>query len=177
MPSLLVRILKLDRFEPNRIVTSNIVRPRTLLLIRAFGFLYVLAASISVWATTDNVVDYQASTVWGILFLRLSGPIGSKADLPGGELCALVALFNNSNLLCGGACHLLGLLSWNMPSWTPLDYYQNISVHAMGGFFGTIVELISNRHFLQPVHSLFVAAVMILYMLLTFVVYAIHGEW
>lgn len=58
MPSFFVRILKLDRFEPNRIVTSNIVRPRTLVFIRAFEFVYVLAATISVWVTTDTAVDY-----------------------------------------------------------------------------------------------------------------------
>lgn len=70
-----------------------------------------------------------------------------------------------------------GLLAWDLGSWTPLEYYQNVSEHVMDGVFGAIVELIFNRHFLEPMHSLFVAIVMILYMLLTFVVYAIYGDW
>lgn len=68
-------------------------------------------------------------------------------------------------------------LAWNIGSWTPLELYQNISEHAMDGVLGTIVELIFNRHYLEPVHSLVVAIVMICYMLLTFVIYAIYGDW
>jgi hypothetical protein len=55
--------------------------------------------------------------------------------------------------------------------------YQNISVHAMDCVFGAFGELILNRHFLQPIHSFFVAGLMILYMFVTFIVYANEGTW
>lgn len=47
----------------------------------------------------------------------------------------------------------------------------------MDGVFGALGEVILSRHFLQPIHSFVVAGVMLLYMLMTFVVYASEGTW
>ncbi|KAG0303704.1 hypothetical protein BGZ99_002623, partial [Dissophora globulifera] len=58
MPSFFVRALKLHRFEPNRIVTSYLVSPRTLAIIRGLECLYVLVASIDVWVTSIDALDY-----------------------------------------------------------------------------------------------------------------------
>lgn len=69
------------------------------------------------------------------------------------------------------------LLSKGMSSWTAMAMYQNISVHAMDGVFGALGELILSRHFLQPIHSFLVASIMLLYMLMTFIVYAREGTW
>ncbi|KAI8355918.1 hypothetical protein B0O80DRAFT_35158 [Mortierella sp. GBAus27b] len=196
MTSFSKRILRLDRFEPDRIVTSNIVRPRTLVFIRVFGFIYVLAATISVWATIDNAVDYFkyfthlayfglmaylfASALWGILYLRQPEPdrirwIKSGSPWWGYTHWLLYATVVTYSVFV--PIVFWGLLAWDRRSWTPLKIYQNVSEHAMDGVFGAIVELIFNRHFLEPVHSLVVATVMILYMLLTFVIYAIYGVW
>lgn len=49
----IARALKLDRFEPNRIVTSNLVRPLTLAILRGVDRLYTLAVVLSKWITTD----------------------------------------------------------------------------------------------------------------------------
>ncbi|KAG0234247.1 hypothetical protein BGX31_004624 [Mortierella sp. GBA43] len=170
MTSFSKRILRLDRFEPDRIVTSNIVRPRTLVFIRVFGFIYVLAATISVWATIDNAVDYfkyfTHLAYFGLMaYLFVSTHIRDQPALKVVTYSVFVPIV------------FWGLLAWDRRSWTPLKIYQNVSEHAMDGVFGAIVELIFNRHFLEPVHSLVVATVMILYMLLTFVIYAIYGVW
>lgn len=69
------------------------------------------------------------------------------------------------------------LLSSGMSLWTPMAWYQNVSVHAMDGVFGFLGELILSRHFLQPIHSFVVAGIMLLYMLMTFIVYAREGTW
>ncbi|KAF9362192.1 hypothetical protein BGX34_006646 [Mortierella sp. NVP85] len=196
MPSLFARILKLDRFEPDRIVTSNIVHPRTLVFIRAFEFFYVLAATISVWATTDSAVDYFkyfthlsyfglmaylfASVIWGILYLRQPESERAHWIKNGSSWWGYLHWLLYSTVVTYSA--FVPIVFWvflarDIGSWTPLDFYQNISEHAMDGVFGTIVELVFNRHYLEPMHSLVVAIVMTFYMLLTFVIYAIYGDW
>lgn len=50
--------MKLDRFEPNRIVTSNLVSPKVLAGIRFIELLYVTAALIAVWATSESAEEY-----------------------------------------------------------------------------------------------------------------------
>jgi len=50
--------MKLDRFEPNRIVTSNLVSPKVLAAVRFVELLYVTAAIISVWATAPSAGEY-----------------------------------------------------------------------------------------------------------------------
>ncbi|KAF8981720.1 hypothetical protein BGZ46_002383 [Entomortierella lignicola] len=194
--SFIVRALKLDRMEPNRIVTSNLVSPKTLMIIRGLIFLYVLAATISVWVTSLDALDYfkyfthltyfglmsyfLASTLWGYFYLRQ--PESERANwVKSGSpwwaythwlLYATVVTFSVIVPIV-----FWSLLASGISSWTPLEYYQNISEHALDGVFGALFEMTLNRHFLQPVHSFFVAAVMILYMFWAFVVYAATGGW
>jgi hypothetical protein len=59
---------------------------------------------------------------------------------------------------------------------TSFGHWKNYSVHAIDGVFA-LFELIFNRHFLQPVHSVVVAFVMLMYMCLTFVVRQTKGTW
>ena len=53
-----VRALKLDRFEPDRIVTSNLVRPLYLAILRGLFCLYSIIVVLSKWITADNAVEY-----------------------------------------------------------------------------------------------------------------------
>lgn len=55
---MIAHAFKLDRFEPERIVTSNWVRPKTLAAIRVIETLYVLIVIIAVWISSDTAVDY-----------------------------------------------------------------------------------------------------------------------
>ncbi|KAF9897186.1 hypothetical protein BX616_006042, partial [Lobosporangium transversale] len=64
----------------------------------------------------------------------------------------------------------------DLENMSTLHSWTNASVHAVDGA-SAIFELVFNRHFLKPMHSLFVAGIMILYMLLTFVVHATEGIW
>ncbi|GJJ75550.1 hypothetical protein EMPS_07908 [Entomortierella parvispora] len=194
--SSIVRFMKLDRFEPNRIVTSNLVSPKVLAAVRFVELLYVSAAMISVWATASSAGEYfryftnltyfglfsylLASTIWSFGYLRQ--PVSERAQW--------VKL---GNPWWGRAHWLLystvatysivvpivfwTLLTAGMSSWSSLTWYQNLSVHALDGLFGAIVELTLNRHFLQPIHSVFVAVVMVFYMFLTFVVHKTQGLW
>ncbi|KAI1318385.1 hypothetical protein EDD11_006723 [Mortierella claussenii] len=195
MPSI-TRMLRLEHFEPNRIVTSNLVSPLTLAVIRGLEFLYVLAATISVWITADSALDYfkyfthltyfglmsylLASTLWGVFYLRQ--PESERAQwIKGGSpwwgythwlLYSTVVTYSVVVPIVFWC-----LLASGMGSWTALDYYQNISEHALDGVFGAIGELILSRHFLEPLHSLFVALVMVFYMLWTFITHAIQDRW
>ncbi|KAF9435916.1 hypothetical protein BGZ76_005240 [Entomortierella beljakovae] len=191
MPSFIVRVMRLDRFEPNRIVTSNLVSPRTLGFIRAFEFIYVLVATISVWCTTDSAMNYfkyfthltyfgimsylLTSTLWCYFYLRQ--PESERAHwLKSGSpwlgythwlLYATVVTFSVIVPIV-----FWTLLADGMDEWTPLQIFQNVSEHALDGIFGAVVEVILNRHFLEPIHVIFVAFVMFLFMLWAFVTYA-----
>ncbi|KAF9939379.1 hypothetical protein BGZ67_009604 [Mortierella alpina] len=196
MPSFIVRFLKLDRFEPNRIVTSNIVSVKTLTIIRAVELLYVVIALISSWTTAESVASYLkfftnncylgltgylcASTIWGVLYLRT--PESERATwIKGGSPWWGYThwLFYSTVVTFSVIVPIVfwTLLASDMSGWTALDLYQNISVHAIDGVFGAIVELVLNRHFLQPIHSFLVAGVMVLYMCLTFIVHKTMGIW
>ncbi|KAG0367191.1 hypothetical protein BC939DRAFT_450849 [Gamsiella multidivaricata] len=196
MPSFFVRALKLNRFQPNRIVTSHLVSPMTLAIVRGIEFLYTFVTSIIVWATTKAAVDYFqyfthlsyfglmaylfASTVWSTLYLRRPESERAKWLRSGSPWWGYTHwLFYSTVVTYAVVIPIVfwSYLAWDRASWTRMEYFRNISVHALNGVFGAVVELILNRHFLLPVHSLFVAAVMILYMLMTFLVFAGQGTW
>jgi len=190
----IARGLKLDRFEPDRIVTSNLVRPLTLAILRGITCLYTLIVIISVWVTTKGfsrwamfftnesyfglTIYLVCSSIWSIGYLRQ--PVQERAQW-----------LKNRSPWWGWLHWLLystvityhiivPIVYWTMlnvgGSMTALGTWQNVSVHAVDGVFA-IFELIFNRHFLQPIHSVVVAAVMVLYMLLTFVVRKTEGYW
>ncbi|KAF9190567.1 hypothetical protein BGZ51_008418 [Haplosporangium sp. Z 767] len=196
MATIPVRWLKLDRFEPNRIVTSNIVSVSTLVIIRAFEFLYVMIAMFTVWATSKSAADYLqyftnltyfglasylcASMVWGILYLRVPEPDRATWVRSGSPWWGYAHWLLYSTVVTFSTVVPLvfwTLLATGVSEWSAVEIYTNISVHALDGVFGALIELIFNRHFLQPVHSLFVAGVMVLYMCLTFVVHETMGTW
>ncbi|KAF9348216.1 hypothetical protein BGX26_000365 [Mortierella sp. AD094] len=196
MPSLIVRAMKLDRFEPNRIVTSNIVSPKTLAIIRGIEFLYVLAATISVWATTKGAIHYFqffthltyfglmsylfASTLWGYFYLRQPESERAHWVKSGSPWLGYTHWLLYSTVITFSVIVPIvfwTLLASGMNKWTPVEFYQNISEHALDGVFGALFEMILSRHFLQPIHSLFVAAVMLMYMCWSFVVHATTGKW
>ncbi|KAF9938351.1 hypothetical protein BGZ67_000256 [Mortierella alpina] len=190
----IVRALKLDRFEPDRIVTSNLVKPLTLAILRGITCLYTLIVIISVWATAKSFSGWAmfftnesyfgltiylvCSSIWSIGYLRQ--PVQERAQW----------LKNRSPWW--GRLHwllystvityhiIVPIVYWTMlnvgGNMSALATWQNVSVHAIDGVFA-IFELIFNRHFLQPIHSVIVAAVMVLYMLLTFVVRSTKGIW
>lgn len=192
--SFIVKHLKLDHFEPDRIVTSNLVRPLTLAILRGLVCLYTLIVIVSVWVTAESASDYLkfftnltyfglvvylvCSTIWSINYLRQ--PLTARATwLKSGSpwwgyahwlLYSTVVTYH----------FIVPLVYWSMLNvgahMTTLGHWQNYSVHAIDGVFA-LFELIFNRHFLQPRHSFVVAAVMVLYMLLTFVVRKTKGEW
>ena len=56
--SFIVNHLKLDHFEPDRIVTSNLVRPLTLAILRGLICLYSLIVIVSKWVTAESASDY-----------------------------------------------------------------------------------------------------------------------
>ncbi|KAF9286361.1 hypothetical protein BGZ68_003012 [Mortierella alpina] len=191
----IVRGLKLDRFEPDRIVTSNLVRPLTLAVLRGITCLYTVIVIISVWVTSNSFSDWAmfftnesyfgltiylvCSSIWSIGYLRR--PVQERAQW-----------LKNRSPWWGWLHWLLystvityhiivPIVYWTMlnvagKNMSALATWQNVSVHAVDGVFA-IFELIFNRHFLQPIHSVVVAAVMVLYMFLTFVVRRTEGKW
>ncbi|KAF9995360.1 hypothetical protein BGZ80_011242 [Entomortierella chlamydospora] len=191
--SFIVKALKLDRFEPDRIVTSNIVTPFTLAILRGLACLYALVVIISVWATSDTAAGYfvfftnltyfgltsylVCSTLWSFGYLRQ--PESDRAQwLKSGSpwwgythwlLYATIITFHVVVPIV-----FWTLLAKNLP--TGFGAWQNASVHAVDGVFA-IFELIFNRHFLQPIHSFVVAGVMVLYMFLTFIYHKTSGNW
>ncbi|KAF8949491.1 hypothetical protein BGZ47_000032 [Haplosporangium gracile] len=192
--SFITNTLKLNRFEPDRIVTSNLVRPLTLAILRGLACLYTLIVIISSWVTAESASDYLkfftnltycglvaylvCSTIWSINYLRQ--PLTNRAAwLKSGSpwwgythwlLYSTVVTYH----------FIVPIVYWAMlntrPTMNALGHWQNYSVHAIDGVFA-LFELVFNRHFLQPRHSFVVAVVMILYMLLTFVVKKTKGEW
>ncbi|KAF9330307.1 hypothetical protein BG006_006725, partial [Podila minutissima] len=187
---MIAHAFKLDRFEPERIVTSNLVGPKTLAGIRFVETLYVWIVIISKWATSASAQDYLkyftnltycglaayllCTSLWTIGYLRQPSSerndwINNKA---GGWLGYLHWLLY-STVICFHV--IVPIVFWTLLNTgtlpTPLARWQNISVHLLDGVLA-ISELVFNRHFLQPIHSLFVAGVMLFYMFLTFVVYA-----
>ncbi|KAF9353690.1 hypothetical protein BGX26_008553 [Mortierella sp. AD094] len=193
--SFIVKALKLDRFEPDRIVTSNIVSPFTLAILRGFVCLYSLVVIISEWATSESAAGYfmyftnltylgltiylVCSTLWSFSYLRQ--PKSDRAQwLKSGSpwwgyihwlLYATIVTFHV----------IVPIVFWTMLANymklpTGFGAWQNASVHAVDGVFA-VFELIFNRHFLQPIHSFVVAGVMVSYMFLTFIYHKTSGIW
>ncbi|KAF9190263.1 hypothetical protein BGZ51_008794 [Haplosporangium sp. Z 767] len=170
--SFIARALKLNRFEPDRIVTSNLVRPITLAILRGFLCLYTLIVIISVWVTAKSIDGYLKYftnlTYFGLTTYLVGSPWWGWLHW---LLYTTVVTYHI----------VVPLVYWTMlnvggSDATPIVIWQNVSVHALDGVF-VIFELIFNRHFLQPVHSFVVTGVMILYMFLTFLAYADKGTW
>lgn len=73
-----IKFLKLDRFEPNRIVTSNVVGPKVLCFIRAIELLYVSIALVIVWCNSKSFTSYAKYftnlTYFGIFSYLLVSP-------------------------------------------------------------------------------------------------------
>ncbi|KAK3819544.1 MAG: hypothetical protein J3Q66DRAFT_159532 [Benniella sp.] len=190
----IVRLLRLDHFEPDRIVTSNIVRPKTLAILRGILCTYSLIVVVSLWATASSATTYlsfftnltylgltfylMCTTLWSIGYLRQ--PSHERAQWLKNRspwwgrihwlLYSTVVTFH----------FIVPVVFWTLLSnggiRSALGNWQNISVHALDGAFA-IFELVFNRHMLEPIHSFVVAGVMVLYMLLTFVVHATEDRW
>ncbi|KAG0326990.1 hypothetical protein BG000_001170, partial [Podila horticola] len=192
---MIAHAFKLDRFEPERMVTSNWVGPKILAGVRFVETLYVWIVIISVWASSATAVDYLkyftnltycglavyllCTSLWTIGYLRQpsserSDWITSKA---GGWLGYLHWLLYSTVITFHIVVPIVfwTLLSTGTPT-TALGRWHNYSVHLLDGVLA-ISELVFNRHFLQPIHSLFVAGVMLFYMFLTFVVHKTQGTW
>ncbi|KAF9976920.1 hypothetical protein BGZ73_007537 [Actinomortierella ambigua] len=193
--SAVVRICKLDGVEPERFVTSNIVRPRTLLIIRGVETLYLCSALLSTWITSRGpgwylryftnltfigLNTYMICTcIWSIGYLRRA-PADRAAWLNNRSpwWARLHQLLYSTIITFHFVVPIVfwTMLSMGMNKMTTLEKWQNVSVHAVDGVIA-VSELIFNRNFLVPRHSLFVAIVMLFYMFLTFVVYASDGTW
>ncbi|KAF9385992.1 hypothetical protein CPC16_007771 [Podila verticillata] len=192
---MIAHAFKLDRFEPERIVTSNWVGPKTLAAVRFIETLYVWIVIVAVWISYDTAADYLkyftnltyfglsvyllCTSLWTIGYLRQ--PASSRGDWintkAGGWLGYLHWLLY-STVIC---FHIVvPIVFWTLlsdgPIPTALGRWRNYSVHLLDGVLA-ISELVLNRHFLQPIHSLFVAGVMLFYMFLTFVVHKTQGTW
>ncbi|KAF9155756.1 hypothetical protein BG015_008686 [Linnemannia schmuckeri] len=196
LQSFVIKFLKLDRFEPNRIVTSNVVGPKVLCAIRAIELLYVTIALIIVWCNSTSFTNYAkyftnltffgifayllSCTIWSVFYIRVPEAERAHWVKQGNPWWGYTHWLLYSTVVVYSVVVPLvfwTLLSKGMSSWTAMAMYQNISVHAMDGVFGALGELVLSRHFLQPIHSFLVAGVMLLYMLLTFIVYAREGTW
>ncbi|KAG0222747.1 hypothetical protein B0O80DRAFT_46439 [Mortierella sp. GBAus27b] len=194
MTGFIARLLRLDNFEPDRIVTSNIVRPRTLAILRGILCLYNLIVAISLWATTKSASGYLmfftnltylgltfylvCSSIWSIGYLRQ--PSHERAQWLKNRsswwgwvhwlLYSTVVTFH----------FIVPVVYWTLlnagKTFDTLGTWQNVSVHGLDGFCA-VFELVFNRHTLEPIHSFVVAGVMLLYMLLTFVVHKTKGIW
>ncbi|KAG0261090.1 hypothetical protein DFQ27_003154 [Actinomortierella ambigua] len=193
--SAVVRICKLDDVEPERFVTSNIVRPKTLLIIRSVLTLYIWSALLSTWITARSAGGYLrfftnlsfiglcfymlCTCIWSFGYLRQT-PTSRVAWLNDrSPWWARLHQLLYSSIIC---FHFVvpivfwTMLSVGMDKMTTVEKWQNVSVHAFDGVVA-LSELILNRNVLVPRHSVIVASVMVLYMFLTFVVYASDGTW
>ncbi|KAG0302737.1 hypothetical protein BGZ98_007271 [Dissophora globulifera] len=197
MPSFFVRVLKLHRFEPSNIVTSHFVSPRTLAIIRGCEAFYVLGVTISLWSTTPNTLHYLklfthlcysgllgylvASMMWGILYCRQPESERAQWLKSGAHWWGYTHWLLYSTVVTFSV--VVPLVFW--PIIAPripfkqsrLDIFQSVSEHALNGVFGGIIELVLNKHFLQPIHSMFVAFVIVVYMCWVFLVHATEGDW
>ncbi|KAF9412086.1 hypothetical protein BGZ94_001147 [Podila epigama] len=192
---MIVRLLKFDRFEPERIVTSNWVGPKVLAAIRFAETIYVWTVIISIWITSTSASSYLkyftnltffglsvyflCTSIWTIGYLRQ--PTSERAQwihrTGSGWLGYLHWLLYSTII----TYHIIvpvvfwTLLSTGNPT-TAISRWQNYSVHLLDGVLA-ISELIFNRHFLQPIHSLIIAGIMLFYMFLTFIVHKTEGTW
>ncbi|KAG0272089.1 hypothetical protein BGZ95_012169, partial [Linnemannia exigua] len=176
------------------IVTSNLVRPLTLAILRGLVCLYTVIVIISVWVTAESASEYlkfftnltyfglvvylACSTIWSINYLRQ--PLTTRAHWlkTGSPWWGYLHWLLYSTVV---TYHfIVPIVYWTMlnsgATMNALGHWQNYSVHAIDGVFA-LFELCFNRHFLQPIHSVVVAGVMLLYMLLTFVVKKTKGTW
>ncbi|KAG0257888.1 hypothetical protein BG011_003702 [Mortierella polycephala] len=181
--SFIARALKLDRFEPDRIVTSNLVHPITLAILRGILCVYALIVIISVWATSKSIDGYLKYftnlTYFGLVTYLVPAEQREQWLKRGSPWWGWLHWLLYTTVV---TYHIVvPLVYWTMlnvsgSSADTVEVWQNVSVHALDGVFA-VFELIFNRHFLQPIHSFVVAGVMVLYMLLTFLAYADKGTW
>ncbi|KAG0355231.1 hypothetical protein BC939DRAFT_229298 [Gamsiella multidivaricata] len=190
----IARLLRLDHFEPDRIVTSNLVRPLTLAILRGLLCLYCLIVIVSVWATSESASGYLmfftnltyfglnaylvCSTLWSIGYLRQPTPeraqwLKNRSPWWGYAHWLLYSTVVTFHIV-------VPIVFWTLLStgahMSTFGSWQNASVHAVDGVCA-VFELIFNRHVLEPVHAFVVTGVMLLYMFLTFVVHKTKGIW
>ncbi|KAF9126855.1 hypothetical protein BGW39_006306 [Mortierella sp. 14UC] len=194
MPSFIVNALKLDHFEPDRIVTSNLVRPLTLAILRGLVCLYTVIVIVASWAIAESASEYLkfftnltyfglvvylvCSTIWSINYLRQPPTTRAHWLKTGSPWWGYLHWLLYSTVV---TYHfIVPLVYWTMlnerTTMNAVGHWKNYSVHAIDGVFA-LFELCFNRHFLQPRHSFVVAGMMLLYMLLTFVVKKTKGTW
>ncbi|KAG0243700.1 hypothetical protein BGW41_001573 [Actinomortierella wolfii] len=190
-----IQLCQLDCVEPERFVTSNIVRPKTLLAIRAVETLYLWISLIASWTLAKSIDQYLrfftslsfmglctymlATCIWSIGYLR-QPPADRAAWLHDrSPWWARLHQLLYSTAVC---YHFVvpivywTMLSKGMKNFSNMEKWLNISVHALDGVVA-VSELILNRNVLYSRHSIFVAVILTLYMCLTFVVYASEGTW
>ncbi|KAF8935595.1 hypothetical protein EDD21DRAFT_331470 [Dissophora ornata] len=190
----IVRALKLDRFEPDRIVTSNLVRPLTFAILRGILTLYTLIVVIAVWATSETAIGYLmyftnltylglvvyfvCSTIWSIGYLRQPATeraqwLKNRSPWWGYGHWLLYSTVVTYHIV-------VPIVYWTMLStgayMSTFASWRNASVHAVDGFCA-VFELVFNRHELQPIHSIVVAGIMVMYMFLTFIIHKTKGIW
>ncbi|KAJ1644035.1 hypothetical protein IWQ61_010463, partial [Dispira simplex] len=186
--------------QPDRWVTSNLVAPRTLWLVRLFLLIFAIA-NLVVLLVYEKYEFFFYLTDWGFLGLTLYY-LGAFAMST--NYCWTIKKYPTSleypvnywgyRVHWGwqwfywiwyesvATFHILiplvywPFLSMGFQSSTPLSTYCSIAPHAFTVIMLAIEEVL-NRHRLQLSHVVFVLCILLLYLVLTYIIFAIHGHY
>ncbi|KAK5810256.1 hypothetical protein F5H01DRAFT_323452 [Linnemannia elongata] len=173
-PTGLRKFLKYDTLDLSRVVSSNIVDARTLLIIRAIVALHLVAVFIAtLYVSARDEVFYMVPTT----FTNLSN-IGLTAYYLHWFLTSALSLLYASVVVF----HIVvPAIYWGMlfdPNNTmdTLNKYVDFSHHG-ADFACILIEMVFNRMELPWVAILGPLGMIILYMFLAWVYFAARGEW
>ncbi|KAG0068921.1 hypothetical protein BGZ89_003822 [Linnemannia elongata] len=173
-PTGLRKFLKYDILDLSRVVSSNIVDARTLLIIRAIVALHLVAVFIAtLYVSARDEVFYMVPTT----FTNLSN-IGLTAYYLHWFLTSALSLLYASVVVF----HIVvPAIYWGMlfdPNNTmdTLNKYVDFSHHG-ADFACILIEMVFNRMELPWVAILGPLGMIILYMFLAWVYFAARGEW
>ncbi|KAJ1980151.1 hypothetical protein H4R34_002560 [Dimargaris verticillata] len=183
------RFFRLDNFDAERFVTSNLVKPRMLFAIRLALALYCIATVVVLFVTT-GVRFFHYMTDWSYLGLTVYMML---ATVVSGRYCFGAMPYSPGQNLLERApswaralywflyetvvtFHILvpvvywALLSSQLRTDTSLELYSSIAPHAID-FVVMAVELIFNRQILEVSHVVIPVIILALYLALAFLVW------
>ncbi|KAJ1969378.1 hypothetical protein IWQ62_000666 [Dispira parvispora] len=187
------RFFRMETYDAELFVTSNLVQPRTLFFVRCFLMLYCVATTIVLFYTNTYRFFYYM-TCWSFLGLTIYLII---ATIVSGRYCFGPANMDRRPNLLEGAPRIVQLIYWwlyetittfhilvPLVYWTllsselnthsSLHLYTSIGPHAID-FAVMATEVLLNRQKVMPTHCVVLLVILAFYLGLAYLVWGATG--
>ncbi|KAJ1644135.1 hypothetical protein IWQ61_010451, partial [Dispira simplex] len=187
------RFFRMETYDAELYITSNLVQPRVLFFVRLFLMLYCVATTIVLFYANSYRFFYFM-TCWSFLGLTIYLII---ATVVSGRYCFGPANMGQRPNLLEGAPRIVQLVHWwlyetittfhilvPLVYWTllksqlntnsALHFYTSIGAHAID-FVVMAIEVLLNRQKVVPTHCVILLIILVLYLGLAYLVWGATG--